>query len=152
MSWRVFGLEALRAVSERLASPLSRGGAAFFSGPLGAGKTTMIRFICEALGVTQPVTSPSFDLLHIYHTERLTIYHVDGYRLDHMEDWDILDLPVGEPDTVLLAEWADMVKVLYPRRLEVSIALSDRAPEERVVTVAAVGMRWEQGGEESDGI
>ena len=51
------------------------------SGPLGAGKTTLIQAICRGYGVDEPVTSPTFALVHEYRADRSPVYHVDLYRL-----------------------------------------------------------------------
>jgi tRNA threonylcarbamoyladenosine biosynthesis protein TsaE len=53
------------------------------SGELGAGKTTLAQAICKGYGVPEPVTSPTYALVHRYESERSPVYHVDLYRLDN---------------------------------------------------------------------
>lgn len=53
------------------------------TGDLGAGKTTLAQAICRGYGVEEPVTSPSYALVHRYSAPRSPVYHVDLYRLDH---------------------------------------------------------------------
>jgi tRNA threonylcarbamoyladenosine biosynthesis protein TsaE len=53
------------------------------SGELGAGKTTLAQAICDGYGVGEPVTSPTYALVHRYDADRSPVYHVDLYRLDN---------------------------------------------------------------------
>lgn len=99
------GLGELRRIGRRLAAALRGGDLVLLYGPLGAGKTTLIRAVAETLDVTDPVRSPSFTLANIY-SGRLAIQHLDLYRLDEIGDDDALALEeyVSE-DAVTLVEW-----------------------------------------------
>jgi len=99
------GLGELSRVGRRLASALREGDLVLLYGPLGAGKTTLIRVVAEALDVTDPVRSPSFTLANIY-AGSLVIQHLDLYRLDEIGDDDALALEeyVSE-EAVTLVEW-----------------------------------------------
>ena len=79
------------------------------SGELGAGKTTLVRAIAVALGVAEPVTSPTFALVHRYTGSGVTVYHVDAYRLKRAADAADLGLDdmVSEQDAVVLIEWPE---------------------------------------------
>lgn len=78
-------------------------------GELGAGKTTLVRAIARALGVTESVTSPTFALVHRYTGAACTIYHLDAYRLRRAADAADLGLDdmLAEPDSVVLIEWPE---------------------------------------------
>jgi tRNA threonylcarbamoyladenosine biosynthesis protein TsaE len=99
------GLSELRRIGRRLAKALRGGDLVLLYGPLGAGKTTLVRAVAEALDVTDPVRSPSFTLANIY-AGRLLVQHLDLYRLDEIGDDDALALEeyVGA-DAVTLVEW-----------------------------------------------
>jgi tRNA threonylcarbamoyladenosine biosynthesis protein TsaE len=99
------GLGELRRLGRRLARALRSGDLVLLYGPLGAGKTTLIRAVAEGLEVTDPVRSPSFTLANIY-AGRLLIRHLDLYRLDEIGDCDALALEeyVGG-EGVTLVEW-----------------------------------------------
>jgi tRNA threonylcarbamoyladenosine biosynthesis protein TsaE len=93
-----------------LGSRLSGGEILLLSGPLGAGKTLLVKGICAALGLDEEdVTSPSFTLVNPY-DGRLRLYHIDLYRLDegasaaHAVDLD--ELLVDE-SAVIIIEWAE---------------------------------------------
>jgi tRNA threonylcarbamoyladenosine biosynthesis protein TsaE len=86
-------------------------------GPLGAGKTQLVRAIAEGLGIpdSRCVTSPTFVLIQEYFGARLPIYHFDTYRLRHAEEF--FELGVSEyfeGDGVCLVEWGDRVERLLP--------------------------------------
>jgi tRNA threonylcarbamoyladenosine biosynthesis protein TsaE len=95
------------ALGGRLASGLASGDVVLVEGELGAGKTTFVRGACRALGVTVPVTSPTFTIGHLYRADgRASVAHVDLYRLTSLsgEDPDLLADYVG-PETIAFVEW-----------------------------------------------
>lgn len=78
------------------------------TGDLGAGKTTLAKAICEGFGVAEPVTSPTYALVHRYEAEKSPVYHVDLYRLDDEAQltnigWD--DLLTER--AVVIVEWPE---------------------------------------------
>lgn len=93
------------AVGERLAAALGPGDVVLVSGELGSGKTTLIRGASRALGVTEPVTSPTFTIGHTYRG-RVPVAHLDLYRLADLgqEDPALLDDYVT-PESVSFIEW-----------------------------------------------
>jgi len=94
------------ALGARIAAGLGPGDVILVSGELGAGKTTLIRGACRALGVEGPVTSPTFTIGQRYRGGRLPVSHLDLYRLDGLEDEDpaLLEDYLG-PDGVAFIEW-----------------------------------------------
>jgi tRNA threonylcarbamoyladenosine biosynthesis protein TsaE len=94
------------ALGARLAERLGPGDVVVVSGDLGAGKTTLIRGACRALGVSEPVTSPTFTIGQRYGGGRLPVSHLDLYRLRSLEGEDpaLLDDYLG-PDGVAFVEW-----------------------------------------------
>ena len=94
------------AIGARLAERLGPGDVVIVSGEVGAGKTTLIRGAARALGVVEPVTSPTFTIGQRYVGGRLPISHLDLYRLEDMEGEDpaLLDDYLGG-DGVAFVEW-----------------------------------------------
>ena len=94
------------ALGARVAERLEAGDVVVVSGEVGAGKTTLIRGACRALGVTEPVTSPTFTIGQRYGGGRLPVSHLDLYRLESLdgEDPALLDDYLG-PDGVAFVEW-----------------------------------------------
>jgi tRNA threonylcarbamoyladenosine biosynthesis protein TsaE len=117
------------ALGERLAADLEPGDVVLVSGELGAGKTTLIRGTARALGVSEPVTSPTFTIGHRY-GGRVSIAHLDLYRLEGLEDEDpaLLHDYLG-PDTITLIEWPAAATPALDRvkaRVEIRHAGGDR--------------------------
>ncbi len=94
------------ALGARIAGRLRPGDVVLLSGDLGAGKTTLIRGACRALGVEGPVTSPTFTIGQRYEGGRVPVSHLDLYRLGSLDEEDpaLLDDYLG-PDTVAFVEW-----------------------------------------------
>jgi len=126
-----FSEAELAAWGARFASTLSAPVCVTLSGDLGAGKTTLVRAIASALGVSEPVTSPTYALVHEYRTARVPVIHVDLYRLERAEQ-----LPqIGWQDliaerAVLLVEWPERASEAIPAeaialRLEHVVGRSD---------------------------
>ena len=94
------------AVGARLAERLGPGDVVIVSGEVGAGKTTLIRGAARALGVVEPVTSPTFTIGQRYAGGRMPISHLDLYRLETIEGEDpaLIDDYLGT-DGVAFVEW-----------------------------------------------
>lgn len=99
------GPEETEALGARLAERLGPGDIVVLRGEVGAGKTTLIRGACRALGVEEPVTSPTFTLGQRYRG-RLPVAHLDLYRLQGLEGEDPALLEdYLTPDAVAFVEW-----------------------------------------------
>lgn len=102
-------LERFAVESARLLEP---GDVVVLSGEVGAGKTTFVRSAARALGVEERVTSPTYQLARSYEgrvgDERITVNHLDLYRLDGLGIYDALDFEEYlAPNAVTFIEWAD---------------------------------------------
>lgn len=100
-------LDGVVECGRRLGRALHEGDLVFLMGPLGAGKTTLVRAIADSLAVTDTVRSPSFTIANIYAGE-LTVQHLDLYRLDELGEEDALALEeYVSPEAVTLVEWPE---------------------------------------------
>jgi|TARA_B110000263_G_scaffold33477_1_gene25337 tRNA threonylcarbamoyladenosine biosynthesis protein TsaE len=101
--------EDLKTFAEQFILDLSIPSVIGLKGTLGAGKTTLVKHLILELGVQEKVTSPTFNIVKTYKKGKLTIFHVDLYRLCSIHEFLDLDLPLNEEDTVFFIEWSDMV-------------------------------------------
>jgi tRNA threonylcarbamoyladenosine biosynthesis protein TsaE len=94
------------ALGAELAAALGPGDIVLVMGELGSGKTTLVRGAARALGVTDPVTSPTFSIGHRYRGTDITVSHLDLYRLDSLdqEDPELLADYFG-PGRIAFVEW-----------------------------------------------
>ncbi len=136
-------LDATMTFGHRLGPLLFPGAVVALVGPLGAGKTHLVRAIAEGLGIrdSRVVSSPTFVLIQEY-SARLPIYHFDAYRLNTEQEF--FDLGIHEyftGDGVCLVEWADRVPGCLPDEL-LGVRIEVRGEESRRVTVEGCGVRY----------
>lgn len=116
------------------------------SGDMGAGKTAFAQGFGIGLGVDEPVTSPTFNLVHTYDSGRLIMHHADLYRLDRTSE--ISDLALGElveGDGVLLVEWGEAAAGMLGDHLEIrfdTVGSDGNAVDVRIVTLVPCGEAW----------
>jgi tRNA threonylcarbamoyladenosine biosynthesis protein TsaE len=154
---------AMRALGVRLADRLAPGDLIVLSGPLGAGKTTLVQGIGDGLGVRGPVTSPTFVIarLHPSLSGGPALVHADAYRLGSRLEVDDLDLDADLDSSVTVVEWGEgLAEQLAPSYLEITISRAHRdggagdagpsgdaadpgeADEPRSVLITGRGERW----------
>lgn len=105
----------LEAYGLRLGKRLAPGAVVLLSGELGAGKTTLAQAIARGLEVAEPVTSPTYALVHHYESATGPVYHVDCYRLRRPDDAADLDWETLAAGRALLVEWPERAGVWVPR-------------------------------------
>ncbi len=144
-SLAVTDLAGTMALGRALATHLFPGAVVALIGPLGAGKTQLVKAIAEGLGIANPavVNSPTFVLIQEYDA-RLPMYHFDAYRLaTEVEFADLGPHEYFQGDGVSLVEWADKVPNCLPMEyLEVRIVPTGETS--RRFELTAHGERYEQ--------
>jgi tRNA threonylcarbamoyladenosine biosynthesis protein TsaE len=114
------------AVGRELAATLSAGDVVLLYGDLGAGKTAFVRGLADGLGVAPAeVSSPTFTLVQEYRGGRVTLVHVDLYRLNDPREIDDLGLDEMAAGAVLTIEWADKLPNGWPDAIEVRLDHGD---------------------------
>ena len=124
------------------------------AGEMGAGKTTFTQFFGRALGVTDLITSPTFNLLHNYGSGRMALHHADLYRLERTGELEDLGLDeLQDSGGIIAVEWGDIVgdelgDALVLRFEHVDQATNDASGKTdemqvRSVTVSSRGAQWE---------
>jgi tRNA threonylcarbamoyladenosine biosynthesis protein TsaE len=136
---------AMRALGRGLATMLRAGDLVILTGPLGAGKTTLVQGIGEGLGVRGPVTSPTFVIARVHPPlagSGPSLVHADAYRLGSIAEVDDLDLDADVASAVTVVEWGEgLAEALAEDRLEITIT-PDADGEARTVRLTGHGARW----------
>ena len=123
-------------LAARLAVRLEPGDVVTVSGELGTGKTTFVRGVCRALGVTVPVTSPSFTIGHRYRG-RVDVSHLDLFRFTGLSPAEWGDLEPYFESAVVFVEWPEAgLGALPPARVSVRLGHAGRG-RRRVLLAAA---------------
>ena len=116
LTWETTSVETTHALGAALGRILRGGVAIGLVGPLGAGKTHLVKGIAAGNGTVDPrkITSPTFTLIHEY-PGRLRLYHVDAYRLRGASELIALGFDeLVASDSVVVVEWADRVRAAMP--------------------------------------
>ena len=134
--------DAMRELGRRLAVALRAGDLLVLTGPLGAGKTTLVQGIGEGLGVRGPITSPTFVIARVHPSlvGGPALVHADAYRIGGVAEIDDLDLDSSTATSVTAVEWGEgLAEGLSDDRLEIAIALHG---DGRSVRLTGIGARW----------
>jgi len=130
------------AVASSLAGSVRAGDLIVLCGDLGAGKTAFTQGLGRALGVTTPITSPTFTLANRYEGD-LVVNHIDVYRLVHIDE--VRDLGLHElldDRSVTVIEWGDAIAGALPGGyLEIRMTLGE-GPDDRFLEFRTVGEGW----------
>ena len=111
-------------------------------GDLGSGKTVFVKSFARALGITEDITSPTFNIIKEYQNGELPLYHMDVYRLEDVKE-DIGIEDYFQAGGVTIIEWADMIKDKLPEeRLEIKLKLIDE--NTRVLVLTPYGRQYEE--------
>ena len=152
---RVPGAGEMRDLGERLAGLLRPGDLIVLTGPLGAGKTTLVQGIGAGLDVRGPITSPTFVIARVHRSLHggPDLVHADAYRLGSRLEVDDLDLDADVDHSVTVVEWGEgLVEGLTAGHLRITIGWAESGgveadsagigDEQRIVTVTGHGGRW----------
>ena len=115
--WALETLETTRALGRSLARELPTGAILLLSGPLGAGKTSLVQGLAEGLGISEPITSPTFALAQHYPQGEPKLVHLDLYRLEQPASADELFLQEEEEASTTGA----LMAVEWPERLGLNL-------------------------------
>lgn len=132
------------AFGRKLAATLKPGDVVTLSGPLSAGKTTLVRGLLSALGYRGEVPSPSFAIVQPYEMLSPPVWHADLYRIEDSSDLQELGLDDAGAEGVLLVEWPEHAgRGAWPHALALSLdVLEDGARALTAEVPAAWEGRW----------
>lgn len=128
------------AAGRELAAGLAAGDVLLLYGNLGAGKTAFVRGLAEGLGVPRDeVSSPTFTLIQEYRGGRLTLFHVDLYRIEDPREFDELGLDEIAEEGVLAIEWAEKLDARLKPSRYVSVRIAHGDGDRREIEITPNG-------------
>jgi tRNA threonylcarbamoyladenosine biosynthesis protein TsaE len=135
---------ATAGLGAALATGVAPGRVLHLSGELGSGKTTLVRGLLRALGVTGPIKSPTYAWVEPYALSSLDLYHFDFYRFANPNAWLSSGLrDYFSPQTACIAEWPERAGTLLPRPdLSVRLEYDGDARRARVEAHSEAGTGW----------
>lgn len=136
-------LATTAAIAAGLAGVSRRGDLIVLAGEMGAGKTAFAKGFGEAIGVTGPITSPTYTLVHSYPAGRVTLHHADIYRLTtHHEVADLALSELLESDAIVMVEWGDVVAGTLGDHVLVRLEFDSTDVDAREIMISATGRGW----------
>ncbi|MCE9622257.1 MAG: tRNA (adenosine(37)-N6)-threonylcarbamoyltransferase complex ATPase subunit type 1 TsaE [Actinomycetia bacterium] len=139
---RASSIDDTHAIAACIAGLARTGDLIVLAGEMGAGKTAFAQGFGAALGVAEPMTSPTFTLVHSYDLGRITLHHADIYRLSTRNEVDDLALnELLESDGIVLMEWGDVVAQSLGEHLLVRLEPGEDDATRRL-TVSGNGKVW----------
>ena len=136
-------LASTSAIAASLAGVARRGDLIVLSGEMGAGKTAFAKGFGRAMGVTEPITSPTYTLVHSYPAGRVTLHHADIYRLTTLHEVaDLAFAELLESDGIVLVEWGDVVAGSLGDHVLVRLELDEADEDARDIVISAAGRSW----------
>lgn len=115
MTWTTCSPEQTEQLGQQLAQLLRPGDVIAYQGDLGAGKTAFTRGLARGLGISEPVTSPTYTIVNEYLSGRLPLFHFDMYRLTSAEDlFDIGWEDYLSRGGVCAVEWSENIADALP--------------------------------------
>lgn len=132
-----------QALGQKLASRLAPGDVIAYFGDLGAGKTAFTRGLAQGLGITDPVTSPTYTIVNEYLSGRIPLFHFDMYRLSSSDElFDIGWEDYLSRGGVCAVEWSENVEDALQDAIRVTIEKDAVEPDTRHITITG-GPRFE---------
>lgn len=127
------------AIAARFAVALKGGEIIFLRGPIGAGKTVFVKGLAAALELKSSPTSASFSLMKEYKNKRVRMFHIDLFRLEEAEVFNLgFEEMLEDEHAIILAEWPDPIAAMLPAdRLELNFVLHEG--DERTVEMVSHG-------------
>ena len=121
-------IEQMENFAKLLAPHMARRDVITFTGNLGSGKTSLIQFLVKNLSSEEvEVTSPSFNLLHVYKLNQLELWHFDLYRLKNLVEVYELGIEDAFEEGVSLIEWPELINSILPQnRLEIKLSFTEK--------------------------
>lgn len=135
MEIRINDLDGIKAAAQQFAEAMGVRRVFAFYGGMGAGKTTFIKAVCEEMGISDVITSPTFAIVNEYSDDErgLMVYHFDFYRIKKLEE--VYDMGYEEyfySGGYCFIEWPELIEEILPADA-VKVSIEELADGSRVV-------------------
>ena len=127
--------EETMQLGQKVAKAASNGSTFCFSGDLGAGKTTFVRGMAQALNIKSVVQSPTFNIMKIYFDGIKPLIHIDAYRLADVNTDIGLDEYIGYETGLTVIEWPDFIKDLIPDNA-INVNITNQGDNQRRIVIS----------------
>ncbi|WP_019187311.1 tRNA (adenosine(37)-N6)-threonylcarbamoyltransferase complex ATPase subunit type 1 TsaE [Prevotella conceptionensis] len=136
MTLTITSLAQIHNVAKQFINNIGTGKVFAFYGKMGSGKTTFIKAVCEELGVTDVITSPTSAIVNEYHSEQTPkpIFHFDFYRIKKLEE--VYDMGYEDyfySGSLCFLEWPELIEEILPADV-VKVKIEEQADGSRTVT------------------
>lgn len=128
---------------KKLATFLESGDVVLLDGELGAGKTTLTKGIAETLGITKNIKSPTFTLVREYLDGKIPLYHMDMYRLEHSDPFEVGVDEYLEGDGISIIEWSEFIADILPKDF-LKIIITKTMDDEREIEMISSGVHYDK--------
>jgi tRNA threonylcarbamoyladenosine biosynthesis protein TsaE len=138
----VFSPEETFALGKKIGEEAAPGTLIALEGDLGVGKTVFTQGIAEGLGITEPISSPTFTILQTYEEGRLPLYHFDVYRIGDVDEMDEIgyeEYVYGQGLSII--EWAGLIRDILPKTYRAVTIEKDlsKGLDYRLITIEDIG-------------
>lgn len=121
MVYKSYSPEDTKRIAEEFAKGLGTGDVVCLNGELGAGKTAFTQGLCSALGVNEPISSPTYTIVNCY-SGSVNVYHIDAYRIEDCDEMYEIGFEDYLADGVCIIEWSVRIEDILPKdRFEIQI-------------------------------
>ena len=127
--------EETMQLGQKVAKAANNGSTFCFSGDLGAGKTTFVRGMAQALNIKSVVQSPTFNIMKIYFDGIKPLIHIDAYRLADVNNDIGLDEYIGYETGLTVIEWPDFIKDLIPDNA-INVNITNQGDNQRRIVIS----------------
>lgn len=141
MKTLIYTVEEIEAVAQILTQLLHQKRIITFIGPLGAGKTTIIRALLQTCGIVDPIVSPTFTYFTHYENQfGQHYYHFDLYRIQNVNEFKMagFDEYLHIPGSFVLIEWPEIIESLLPPNICQVIIDYDKDPQKRIMQISCL--------------
>lgn len=135
-------VEETKQFAAMLAKHMDKGMLITLEGDLGAGKTAFVQGFAKGLNIEDRVKSPTFNILKIYTSGKMPLYHMDVYRLEDSEQEEGLEEYI-ETDGIAIIEWAQFIENDLPKE-KLAITITFTGEHTRTIQLDPIGKRYEQ--------